>query len=432
MSEDSDFFKFINQLPNLEKTRNFNVFTGYSLEPFAKVLNQFDLNKRNRSTLCRISVIGTNAKGSIAHFLGEYFRLFGFKTGLYTSPHLISPLERIKIGTNAQNFRDIQTKELDRLLNEWKSIGAEEALKSFSFFELFTCAAFFFFEKEFAEIQIYEAGLGGRLDATKLCDPDVVVLGVIGLDHREILGNTKEEILYEKLKICTTNTKAFFAIEQEEPNLNEKIKSWCSQNKISCTILPQIPSDATYLIRNQHFSYQVFQNILNSELFQKLKRPTIDPEFSKPENVFLASNAPSFKTFEKYITLPSGRLSVLRNSPLFVFDPAHNPDAVKETLQSLSILYPGQKFQVYVGLLKDKDGDGILKILRNALNQSDILDFQFLKEDGFALPESCHFKETIDGIEFRSILQNSDDIQKSTLILGSFRLFPIVSDSICH
>lgn len=133
MNADSDFFKFISQLSNLEKTRNFNVFTGYSLEPFAKVLNQFDLNKRNQSTLCRISVVGTNAKGSITHFLGEYFRLFGFKTGLYTSPHLISPLERIKIGTNAQAFRDIQTKELDQLLSEWKSLGAEEALKSFSF-----------------------------------------------------------------------------------------------------------------------------------------------------------------------------------------------------------------------------------------------------------------------------------------------------------
>ncbi|WP_061222451.1 bifunctional folylpolyglutamate synthase/dihydrofolate synthase [Leptospira weilii] len=432
MSADSDFFKFINQLSNLEKTRNFNVFSGYSLESFAKVLNQFDLNKRSQSTLCRISVVGTNAKGSITHFLGEYFRLFGLKTGLYTSPHLISPLERIKIGTNAQNFRDIRTKELDRLLSEWKSIGAEKALKSFSFFELFTCAGFFFFEKESAEIQIYEAGLGGRLDATKLCDPDVVVLGVIGLDHREILGNTKEKILREKLEICTANTKALFAIEQKESNLNEKIKSWCSQNKIPCGIFPQTPPEGTYLARNKRFSYEVFQNILNLEWFPKSRLPAIDPRFVESENVLLTSNTPNFEAFEKYMTLPSGRLSVLRNSPLLIFDPAHNPDAFRETLRSLSILYPTRKFRIYTGLLKDKDGDEILKILRNALNKSDILDFRFLKEDGFALPENCRSEETIDNIEFKSILQNLDEIQKSTLILGSFRLFPIVSDSICR
>ncbi|AXR62161.1 bifunctional folylpolyglutamate synthase/dihydrofolate synthase [Leptospira mayottensis] len=427
MNADSDFFKFISQLSNLEKTRNFNVFTGYSLEPFAKVLNQFDLNKRNQSTLCRISVVGTNAKGSITHFLGEYFRLFGFKTGLYTSPHLISPLERIKIGTNAQAFRDIQTKELDQLLSEWKSLGAEEALKSFSFFELFTCAAFFFFEKESAEIQIYEAGLGGRLDATKLCDPDVVVLGVIGLDHREILGNTKEKILHEKLEICTHNTKVLFAINQKEPELNEKIASWCSQNKIPCKILPQVPPEGTYLSRNKHFSYGVFQNILNLEWFLNLNKKA-SSFLDKGTN----SETFSFDFFEKYISNPFGRLTVLRNSPLLVFDPAHNPDAFNETLQSLSILYPARKFRVYAGLLKDKDGDGILKILRNALNKSDILDFRFLKESGFAFPESCRSEETIDDIEFKSMLRNLDDTQKSTLILGSFRLFPIVSDSICH
>ncbi|MDI7165169.1 glutamate ligase domain-containing protein [Leptospira santarosai] len=418
----SDFFKFIDQLSNLEKTRNFNVFTGYSLEPFAKVLNRFDLNKRNRSTLCRISVVGTNAKGSITHFLGEYFRLFGFKTGLYTSPHLISPLERIKIGAKEQNFRDIRTKELDRLLSEWKSLGAEEALKSFSFFELFTCAAFFFFEKESAEIQIYEAGLGGRLDATKLCDPDVVVLGIIGLDHKEILGNTKEKILREKLEICTDNTKALFAIDQKNSELNEKIESWCSQNGIPCKIFPQIPPEGTYLSRNKRFSYGVFQNILNLEWF-----PNRKPSYSLDKIV--NSDTFNFESFEKYVSDPLGRLTVLRHSPLLVFDPAHNPDAFKETLRSLSVLYPSRKFLVYTGLLKDKDGDEILKILRNALNKSDILDFRFLKEDGFALPENCRFEETIDGIEFRSTLRNWDDIQKPILILGSFRLFPIVSDS---
>ncbi|EMO29517.1 hypothetical protein LEP1GSC170_4465 [Leptospira interrogans serovar Bataviae str. HAI135] len=144
MNSDSDFLEFANGLSNLEKSRNFNVFTGYSLETFAKTLKKFGFDQRNNSTLCRISVIGTNAKGSITHFLGEYFRIYGFKTGLYTSPHLISPLERIRIGTKSQNFRNILTKELDQLLSEWKSLNALEDLESFSFLNFLRVHPFLF------------------------------------------------------------------------------------------------------------------------------------------------------------------------------------------------------------------------------------------------------------------------------------------------
>lgn len=428
MNSDSDFLEFANGLSNLEKSRNFNVFAGYSLEPFTKTLKKFNFDQRNESTFCRISVVGTNAKGSITHFLGEYFRIYGFKTGLYTSPHLISPLERIRIGSQSQNFRNILTKELDQLLSEWKSLKAIEDLKSFSFFELFTCASFSFFEKESTEVQIYEAGLGGRLDATKLCDPDVVVLGVIGLDHKEILGNTKEEILEEKLGICTSNTKALFAIEQNEPQLNEKISSWCSQNGIHCNIIAQTQSKDTYLIRNQIFCYQVFQNILKFDFFLKSTNKKINPIFPKHENVSLILNELSFETFEKYMTPPLGRLSVLRHSPLLVFDPAHNPDAFTETLQSLPFLFPYYKFRIYAGLLKDKDGNGVLEILRKARNKSNILNFQFLNEDEFVIPTNCHAKEIISTSEFRSVLQCLDDSFEPILILGSFRLFPIVVD----
>lgn len=464
MNSTSDFFEFISGLSNLEKTRNFNVFTGYSLKPFANVLKKYGFDRRQESTLCRISVVGTNAKGSITHFLGECFRLSGFKTGLYTSPHLISPVERIRIGTSTipfsetNPFREVTEKELNELLSEWKILGAETDLKTFSFFELFTCAAFRFFEKKSVEIQIYEAGLGGRLDATKLCDPDIVVLGMIGLDHKEILGNTKEEILLEKLGICTANTKAVFAIEQTETFLNDQIRSWCKEKRIPCFIFPQTPIDASYLVRNKKFSFQVFQNILNLEwttkiqskletflendgvadssiLLKKTDSPTSEnrngPNFaahsSKP-NFEIFEKKLNFETFENKISLPPGRLSVLRNSPLLVFDPAHNPDAFSETIKSLNTIYPKDRFFVLAGVLKDKDGNGILKILRNAKKESKISDFRFLKDEGFALPSDCISEESIDHEEFFVNLNTFKKLNQPSLVLGSFRLYPIVSE----
>lgn len=453
MNSTSDFFDFISGLSNLEKTRNFNVFTGYSLEPFANVLKKYGFDSRKESSLCRISVVGTNAKGSITHFLGEYFRLSGFKTGLYTSPHLISPLERIRIGDPTTPFRKATEKELNELLNEWKILGAETDLKTFSFFELFTCASFRFFERESVEIQIYEAGLGGRLDATKLCDPDIVVLGSIGLDHKEILGNTKEEILKEKLGICTPNTKAVFAIEQTEPHLNDQIRSWCGQKGIACFIFPQTPSDASYLVRNKEFSFRVFQNILNLEWTSKirarfetfLKNENVSDDPGSDASVFASDSSdspsdrndwkkskepkrPDFRFYEKDISLPPGRLSVLQDSPLLVFDPAHNPDAFSETLKSLNSIYPKDRFFVLAGVLKDKDGNGILEILRTAKKNSKILDFRFLKDDGFALPSDCLAEESMDHEELFANLSIFKKSNQPSLVLGSFRLFPIVSE----
>ncbi|MCG6194550.1 bifunctional folylpolyglutamate synthase/dihydrofolate synthase [Leptospira sp. FAT2] len=437
----SGFFEFIEGLSNLEKTRNFNVFTGYSLEPFANVLSKYGFDRRNASTLCRISVVGTNAKGSITHFLGEFFRLSGFKTGLYTSPHLISPLERIRIGSQNENFREVEERELDKMLSEWKTEGAESDLKTFSFFELFTLASFFFFEKESVEIQIYEAGLGGRLDATKLCNPDVVVLGSIGFDHKEILGNTKLQILQEKLGICGSDTKSLFAIEPKEPELDEKIREFCSQNGIECFIFSQTPVEGDYLSRNKNFSYQVFQNILNLELFREIdegnkyeidlanKRKTeleFHPDFPiKLENRFIKR---PFSYYEGRISFPPGRLAVLRDSPLLVFDPAHNPDAFFETLRSLKAAYPKSRFQVLAGILKDKDGNGIVEILRTAKAQSDITDFRILAEAEFSIPANCLPEETLNRSQFQERILSATRTQEPILVLGSFRLFPIVKE----
>ncbi|MBM9579163.1 bifunctional folylpolyglutamate synthase/dihydrofolate synthase [Leptospira sp. 201903070] len=411
----SDFFEFISQLSNLEKTRNFNVFSGYSLEPFENILKKYGLDRRKKETLWRISVVGTNAKGSITHFLGEYFRLSGFKTGLYTSPHLISPLERIRIGSKSEPFRQILKKELDELLSEMEGRGAEHDLKTFSFFELFTFAAILFFENESVETQIYEAGLGGRLDATKLADPDVVVLGSIGLDHKEILGNSKVEILDEKLGICSKNTMALFSMEQKESKLNRRIEEFCNERKIVYEILKEEPSNADYLTRNRFFSLRVCERILGLKEIKNSKSKT---------------NVLNFADVEALVSPPSGRLKILRNSPFLVFDPAHNPDAFLETFRSLHSLFPEKKFQVIAGLLKDKDGAEILELLRSAEKGRSIAGFRFLFEEGFYLPPNCKKTESISLDQMRATIRSNPGDADSILVLGSFRLFPIVLEMI--
>ncbi|HCJ12341.1 MAG: hypothetical protein A2Y14_05260 [Verrucomicrobia bacterium GWF2_51_19] len=140
-----------------------------------------------------IHIAGTNGKGSTAALLENSFRTAGYKTGLFTSPHLISPCERIQIDRN-----NIDEGRFAALTTRLKSLPGADSL---SFFELLTAMAFLVFEEERPDICIFETGMGGRLDATNVIDPLLTIITSIGLDHTEHLGDTVEAIAREKAGI---------------------------------------------------------------------------------------------------------------------------------------------------------------------------------------------------------------------------------------
>jgi dihydrofolate synthase/folylpolyglutamate synthase len=143
-----------------------------------------------------IHIVGTNGKGSTALYLANILQTHGIKTGLFTSPHLVSVRERIKI-----DGKMILQTELDSI-----SLHIEQAARTASiepsYFEILTATAFLWFKEKKVQVAVLEAGLGGRLDCTKIAGGNIVALTSIGLDHTEILGNTKEKILREKLGIA--------------------------------------------------------------------------------------------------------------------------------------------------------------------------------------------------------------------------------------
>ena len=147
----------------------------------------------------RILVAGTNGKGSVCSTLEEVFRSHGFKTGLYTSPHLVSPTERIRIGGTP-----VQEKTLEETV-AFISNCLPNALPDATFFEILTAAAILLFEISNTEIDIYEVGLGGRLDSTNVIPADISILTSVGFDHVEILGHTLEEIAWEKSFVSRRN-----------------------------------------------------------------------------------------------------------------------------------------------------------------------------------------------------------------------------------
>jgi len=146
--------------------------------------------KRFRSVL----VAGTNGKGSVSTYLSSIFKNSGMHVGLYSSPHVYSVTERIRIDSLPIALGDME-EAAARIVPLYDRIG-------YSYFEALTAIAFLVFAERQVDMAVLETGLGGRFDATNVVDPDVCVLTQIGLDHRRILGDTKEEILREKLGIA--------------------------------------------------------------------------------------------------------------------------------------------------------------------------------------------------------------------------------------
>ena len=145
-----------------------------------------------------IHIAGTNGKGSTAHMLASILQESGYKVGLYTSPHLKDFRERIKINGEKISENSV-IKFVDQNKRAFENI-------SMSFFEYTVAIAFNFFYKKKVDIAIIETGLGGRLDSTNIINPILSVITTIGLDHQNILGQTIEEIAYEKGGIIKENT----------------------------------------------------------------------------------------------------------------------------------------------------------------------------------------------------------------------------------
>ncbi|MBI5299817.1 MAG: hypothetical protein HY877_05945 [Deltaproteobacteria bacterium] len=154
------------------------------LEPMRRVCELFNNPQVQYPT---VHIVGTNGKGSTAAFLESILREAGLKTGLITSPHLVDLTERIQI-----NRESINSKTLDALVEKVRPRLPEENF--LSFFEMITLLGFLYFSEQKVDIAIIEAGMGGRLDATNLLKPKLILVTPISLDHQNYLGETLTQI----------------------------------------------------------------------------------------------------------------------------------------------------------------------------------------------------------------------------------------------
>ncbi len=193
-------------LSHLGQTRRFGMKLG--LEPMRELARALG---DPQESLRFIHLAGTNGKGSTAAFCESCLRASGYRVGLYTSPHLVSVRERIQIGRVPISEADF-TDGFRIVRRAMEETGNDEA----TFFELMTALALWYFAREKADWVVWETGLGGRLDATNIVQPEVCIITNIGLDHQQYLGQSLKEIAAEKAGIIKPGVPVISAVESGE------------------------------------------------------------------------------------------------------------------------------------------------------------------------------------------------------------------------
>lgn len=311
-----------------------------------------------------IHIAGTNGKGSTSHSLASVFQEAGYKTGLYTSPHLRDFRERIRI-----NGEMIPENEVVEFIEKHKNKLEELEL---SFFEMTVAMAFDYFRKEKVDIAIIEVGMGGRLDSTNVINPELCVITNISLDHVKFLGENEGQIAVEKAGIIKPETAVVIG-ETQEGSKDVFIETAKEKNSpiFFADKIMECKKDDTYSIE-----YQKFDIYKNNELYLKdLKYPLLGNYQKKNlATVICALDIlkDSFKIEETHIvnglanvvknTSLMGRWQVINRNPLAIADTGHNVAGINEVNRQLAET-KYNKLHFVLSVVNDKDIDGILQLL---------------------------------------------------------------------
>lgn len=289
-----------------------------------------------------IHVAGTNGKGSVCHMLASVFQEAGYKTGLYTSPHLIDFRERIKI-----NGEMIPEEEVVSFVDKYES---EFVKIEPSFFEWTVALAFDYFRNQQVDIAIVETGLGGRLDSTNVLKPELSVITNIGLDHTQFLGDTLEAIALEKAGIIKAKTPVIIGDRQIE---TEKVfQEMAAGQNADIYFSDEFEIDKE--LRTDLIGEHQLKNLkLSASCFQVLNQLgiNISSEHIKKGLSRVISN-----------TELMGRWQILQKEPLVICDVSHNAEGIHVIFNEISKL-KFRNLHLIWSMVNDKNLDSVLTML---------------------------------------------------------------------
>lgn len=315
-----------------------------------------------------IHIAGSKGKGSTAALIASVLTEAGYKTGLFTSPHLITPRERCRIDNELISESDIAF-YIEKLRPAIDTVSASE-FGRVSFFEIYTALAFSYFADKATDFAVIEVGLGGRLDATNIVTPVTTVITPIGLEHTAILGETYGEIATEKAEIIKHGCPLALAPQQPEAQtVFEKVASARNAPIVeakhfvrddSCSSASRIVYNTDGLPVAQHFDVKT-----NSDSYPQLTVPLLGHhqfvnaitalaglECLKQQGYIIPKTSvyAGFKNVQW-----NGRIQRIRSAPIVVLDGAHSPFSMGTLCRTLDESFRYDQIIFVVSLMKDKN-----------------------------------------------------------------------------
>lgn len=311
-----------------------------------------------------IHVAGTNGKGSVSHMLASVLQESGYRTGLYTSPHLKDYRERIRINGKMIPEGSVIT----FVERNWPVI---ESLSP-SFFELSVAMAFDYFAAERVDIAVIETGLGGRLDSTNIINPVISVITNIGLDHTDLLGDTIGKIAVEKAGIIKMNIPVI--IGESGPDTAEIFRKKAAE--MSSEII--FAEECFRCVPGNFDPAEGFRSFSLSDLRSGRLITGVTPLGGDYQSKNIQTTASAIEVMDRIISIPAenlakgirnvisntglmGRWQVLGNNPLTVCDTGHNRDGLEYVLRQLMALQH-EHVHIVLGFVNDKDLGQILPL----------------------------------------------------------------------
>ncbi len=311
-----------------------------------------------------IHIAGTNGKGSTSHMLAAVLQTAGYRTGLYTSPHLKDFRERIKINGKLceEQFVIDFTQRLQPLIEEIEP----------SFFEITVAMAFEYFKEQQVDVAIIETGLGGRLDSTNIIVPELSVITNIGYDHMNLLGDTLEKIAFEKAGIIKsqvpvvvgeylTETRPVF----EGKALEEQASIHFATDKSYVVDWGYEHHQLTITVAQKHNDERETYHLDLPGIYQTKNLLTVLEALHQLQlkgwDITIATIQQALQHV-KQLTGLHGRWEIIHHNPSIILDVGHNEDGVKQIVQQLE-LTTYNHLHIITGMVNDKEIDKVLALL---------------------------------------------------------------------
>lgn len=378
-----------------------------------------------------VHIAGTNGKGSTSAMIASILQQAGMKTGLFTSPHLISFTERIQV-----NNHEISESEVVELAEEIRAVISQAEQLLPTFFEFVTALGFLYFSRKKIDIAVVETGMGGRLDATNVLLPEVSVITSIGYDHKEFLGDSIAKIAFEKAGIIKNKAPVITA-PQEQAVMNI-IESMASEKDTGVFISGKDFHAITVSedMNGSVIDYRGDTDISDIRISLPGRHQTVNASLAirTAEELMKKTCFPANKITRDHIrdalkTLQlHGRLELISSNPHIIIDGAHNPSAAAALAESLKNIFLNSFTRIIfvIGIMADKDIRGIMKPLLPLGSEIIVTSAAYdraatpviLADHAEALGFSCKIAATVaDAIDMAKNLCQQGDL---IVITGSF------------